>query len=164
MSYQPSAIRRVYNSIQKLPYSWRARAMSMVFGNAVKFFKTGRLRFTTLTPNTAVCVVKNRKRTQNHIGSVHAVAMGLIAESATGVLVGLNTPATSIPVIKSMHIDYLKRAVGDMRAEASLTDSQINQLQTQDKGELLVQCKVFDAEQKEPINVEMLWAWVPAKR
>ncbi len=164
MSYKPSMIRKVYDKVQALPQGMRLPAMSFVFGNAVKYFRTSKLKFTELSPNKSVCYIKNRTRIQNHIGGVHAVAMGLIAESATGVLVGLNAPASSIPVIKSMHVDYLKRAVGDMRAEASLSDEQIEQIQTQEKGEVLVTCNVFDAEAKEPIKVQMLWAWVPAKR
>jgi len=137
---------------------------TFAFGSAVKFFRTSRLRFIAVSPHYALCEVKNRRRVQNHIGGVHAVSMALIAESATGVLVGLNVPASSIPVIKSMHVDYLKRATGSMRAEAQLSDEQIKMMKTEPKGEVTVTCTVTDEESKEPISVEMIWAWVPAKR
>jgi len=164
MTQKPSTLRTLYSKIMKLPAPIQMPVFTLAFGSAVKFFKTAKLRFINVTPSYALCEVKNRRRVQNHINGVHAVGMALIAESATGVLVGLNVPASSIPVIKSMHVDYVKRATGSMRAEARLTEEQIMMMQTEPKGEITVACKVTDDDAKEPIMVEMVWAWVPAKR
>lgn len=159
-----STLQKVLDGLSVLPESARPRAFSLVFGTAVKFFGTASLRFEQVGPERTVVVIKNRRKIQNHIGGVHAVAMALIAESATGALVGLNLDSASIPVIKSMKVDYLKRSKGDMRAEAWLTAEQIEQIKTTPKGEVDVACKVTDAEGKEPINVQMVWAWTPARR
>ncbi|ROS01017.1 uncharacterized protein DUF4442 [Sinobacterium caligoides] len=163
-SFKKSMLRGIYERCQKLPEALRSKALSFIFARVVKFFGTAKLRFELMTPTRSIVHVRNRKRVQNHIGSVHAVAMGLISESATGAIVGLNVSADSIPVLKSMHIDYLKRAVGDLRAEAWLTDEQVVQMNTEPKGETTVACKVTDAEGKEPIAVTMVWAWTPARR
>jgi acyl-coenzyme A thioesterase PaaI-like protein len=104
---------------------------------------------------------KNRKKVQNHIGSVHAAGMALLAESATGFIVGVNLPGDKLPLIKNMNLNYVKRATGDMQAVASLSDQQILQLQTQDKGEVTVKVTVTDAMGIEPVVAEMVWAWVP---
>ncbi|WP_414829563.1 DUF4442 domain-containing protein [Alteromonas sp. H39] len=107
---------------------------------------------------------KNYKKVQNHIGSVHAAGMALLAESATGFVVGVNLPGDKLPLIKNMNLQYVKRAQGDMQAIAWLTDEQIQQMQTQDKGEVTVQVKVTDAQGIEPVLCEMVWAWVPKSR
>ncbi len=113
-----STLQKVLDGLSVLPEPARPRAFSLVFGTAVKFFGTASLRFEQVGPERTVVVIKTRRKIQNHIGGVHAVAMALIAESATGALVGLNVDSASIPVIKSMKVDYLKRSKGDMRAEA----------------------------------------------
>ena len=91
------------------------------------------------------------------------MGMAMIAESATGALVGLNLPNSVVPVIKHMGIDYTKRAKGDMRAEAKLTDEQINAMQTTPKGEVNVAVTITDSEGKEPIQAQMIWAWTPKR-
>ena len=104
---------------------------------------------------------KNYKKVQNHIGSVHAAAMALLAESSTGFIVGVNLPGDKLPLIKEMNLKYVKRAQGDMQAVARLTDEQIACMQTQDKGEVTVEVKVTDAQGIEPVVCEMVWAWIP---
>ncbi|HBY41992.1 MAG TPA: DUF4442 domain-containing protein, partial [Alteromonas sp.] len=78
--------------------------------------------------------------------------------------VGVNLPGDKLPLIKSMNLQYVKRAQGDMLAVASLTDEQIAMMQEQEKGEVTVQVKVTDAQNIEPILCEMIWAWVPKKK
>lgn len=159
-----STLRKILDGLSFLPERARPKAFSVVFGTAVKFFGTAGLKFESLSLERSVVVIKNRRKIQNHIGGVHAVAMALIAESATGSIVGLNLCEDSIPVIKSMTVNYLKRAKGNMRAEAWLTPEQIEQIKTLPKGEVNVACKVTDDEGKEPITVDMVWAWVPVRR
>ena len=99
-----------------------------------------------------------------HVGSVHAAAMALLAESSTGFVVGVNLPGDKLPLIKEMNFKYVKRAQGDMHAVAHLTDEQIALMQTQEKGEVTVAVKVTDAQGIEPVLCEMIWAWVPKSR
>ncbi|KZZ58032.1 DUF4442 domain-containing protein, partial [Oleiphilus sp. HI0125] len=117
-----------------------------------------------LTTNRSAVTLTNKKSVQNHIGSVHAVASILIAESATGYLIGMNISDDCVPVIKTIKADYVKRAKGNMRAEASLTDEQIKLITSSNKGETTVSVTVTDADGKEPILMEMVWAWTPKKR
>ena len=137
---------------------------ALLMGNAVKYAGTTGIRVEKLTESEAILSLKNRRKSQNHIGSVHAVATALLAESATGYLVGMNIPDRSVPVIKSLHIDYQKRASGDMTAVARLTDEQIRQMRDEEKGETLVEVTVTDGTGRAPIQCAMLWAWVPKVR
>ena len=50
-----------------------------------------------------------------------------------------------------------------MKAIATLTDEQIALLEVQEKGEISVHVKVTDAAGIEPVECEMIWAWVPKR-
>lgn len=163
MSNNKSMLQKVYAQVDKLPAALKAKAFTVIFGRAVKYFRTSGLRFEWIEPNHSIVVIKNRKYVQNHIGTVHAVAMIMIAESATGALVGLNVSGNAVPVIKRMEVDYRKRASGDMRAEAMLTPEQITMMQTEERGEVDVAVTITDAENKEPIFVRAVWAWTPKR-
>ncbi len=154
----------IVSKINLLPDIARSRALTLFFGRTVKFVGTAGAKVNTLNNKRCVVTLKNRKPIQNHIGSVHAVANALIAETATGFVVGMNVPDSAVPVIKSIKLDYVKRSVGDMRAEAWLTDEQVEAIRTQEKGEVSVAVSLTDAEDKEPVIAEMVWAWTPKRR
>ncbi|MFC3123321.1 DUF4442 domain-containing protein [Agaribacter flavus] len=136
------------------------RLLTWVFRFKVKLVGTVGLKIIETDLKRVVFYQKNRKKVQNHIGGVHAAAMALLAESATGFVVGVNLPGDKLPLIKSMHLKYVKRSQGDMRAEAWLTDEQIQQMQTQEKGDILVAVNVSDESGEAPIICEMNWAWL----
>ena len=154
----------IVSKINLLPDIARSRALTLFFGRTVKFVGTAGAKVETLTNKRCVVTLKNRKPIQNHIGSVHAVANALIAETATGFVVGMNVPDSAVPVIKTIKLDYVKRSAGDMRAEAWLTDEQVEVIRTQEKGEVTVAVSITDAEDKEPVIAEMVWAWTPKRR
>lgn len=155
---------RIVAKLHKLPAALHSPALSLLFGSQVKFAGTAKVRVHELTQTRAVMSLANKRKVQNHIQGVHAAAMALLAESATGFLVGMNVPDDKLPLIKSLKVDYLKRAVGGLRAEASLTPEQIQAIHSQDKGEVLVAVQVTDDSGNQPIQCEMLWAWVSKKR
>ena len=154
----------IISKINGLPDFLRVKALTTFFGKMVKFTGTAGIKIEKLTESESVVSVKNKKSVQNHIGSIHAVASILLAESATGYLVGMNLPDTSVPVIKTIKADYVKRAKGDMKAEARLSQEQIDLIRTTEKGETAVEVIVTDSESKEPVKMEMIWAWTPKKR
>jgi len=154
----------IVSNINKLPDFVGSKALTTLFAKTVKFTGTAGQKVEILTNDRAVVTLKNKKAVQNHIGSVHAVASILIAESATGYLIGMNISDECVPVIKTIKADFVKRAKGDMRAEATLTKAQIKEIQSTTKGEVVVPVKITDAENKEPILMEAVWAWTPKKR
>jgi hypothetical protein len=89
--------------------------------------------------------------------------MALLAETASGFVVGMNLPDDKLPLIKSLKVDFKKRTKGDMRVVATLTQEQRERLKTEERGDLLVEVHVTDESGSEPILCEMLWAWVPKK-
>ncbi len=150
--------------INRLPEFARPKALSLFFGQAVPFTGTTGIRIESLNQEKCVISLANKRRVQNHIKGVHAVASLLLAESATGFLVGLNVPDDKVPVIKTARADYTKRAKGNMTVEASLSNEQRQRMLTEEKGEVSVPVTIRDAEGKEPIQIEMIWAWTPKRR
>ena len=155
---------RMLRHLDKVPALLRTRARSLLIGRMVHFVGTAGLQIEELTHTRAVVSIRNRKPVQNHIGTVHAAAMALIAETASGFVVGMNVPDDRVPVIKSMHIDFVKRSRGHMRAVAELTDEQIASIVATEKGEVTPRLVVTDDDHKEPIVCEMVWAWTPKRR
>jgi acyl-coenzyme A thioesterase PaaI-like protein len=156
-------LRTFVNKVNTYPSWLSAKLMTWVFRYKVKLAGTTGIEVLQTDGKTATYRQKNKRKAQNHIGSVHAAAMALLAESCTGFIVGINLPGDKLPLIKRMDLNYVKRATGDMTAVASLTDEQIALMQTAEKGEVNVKVKVTDANGIEPIECEMIWAWV-AKR
>ena len=154
---------RVIGKFDFLPPSLRSTVISKIFGRVVPLVGTAGLRYEELTPERVVVSIRNRRPVQNHINGVHAAAMALLAETATGFVVGMNLPDDKLPLIKTLKVDYLKRTKGDMRAVATLTPEQVKLVRTTPKGEVLVPVVVTDESGQEPIRCEMLWAWVPKK-
>jgi uncharacterized protein (TIGR00369 family) len=161
---KPSALSRAVGQVSGLPPALRNRLVTFMFTFKVRFAGTGGCQFEQLEEGRAVLRMKNRGKVQNHIGGVHAAAMALLAETATGAVFGMTLPDTHLPLLKSMHIDYVKRANGDLRAEATLTPEQRRQIQSEEKGNLVVPVRVTDADGNEPIQAQMCWAWVPKRK
>lgn len=155
---------RTVATFERLPRPLRRWAVSTVLGRAVPLVGTAGLRFDEVSPQRVVVRIPNRRKVQNHIQGVHAAAMALLAETATGFCVGMNVPDDKLPLIKTLKVDYLRRAQGSLRAVAELRPDQIQQMRTQDKGEVLVPVVITDTSGEAPIRAEMLWAWVPRQR
>ncbi|MCQ4164495.1 hotdog fold domain-containing protein [Tahibacter harae] len=66
------------------------------------------------------CVVRiaHRRRVQNHIGTVHAIALCNMAEMAGGLATDATIPAGMRWIPKGMSVRYLKKANGPMTATA----------------------------------------------
>lgn len=158
-----NTINRVVSKFTFMPPTLRTTVISKIFGRVVPLVGTAGLRYEELTPERVVVSIRNRRPVQNHIKGVHAAAMALLAETATGFVVTMNLPDDKLPLIKSLKVDYVKRTKGDMRAVATLTAEQMQLIRTSPKGELWVPVLVTDESGEEPIRCEMLWAWVPKK-
>lgn len=155
---------RLVHKLDSLPVGLRRFLITFLFGGTVHFVRTVGLRFEALTEDRAVVVVGNRRRVQNHIGTVHASAMGLLGETATGAVIGMNVPDDRVPVLKGMRMDFRKRAQGALRAEASLTPEMQARIQTEEKGELSVPVRITDESGESPLACEYVWAWHSRKK
>lgn len=160
----PNRLARAVAKALALPSFLHAPALSLLFNTTVKLAGTAGIRVTHASPTEVRMELQNRRKVQNHIGGVHACGMALLGESATGLVFGMSVPDTHVPVIKTLKVDFKKRAKGSLKAVATLTAEQIQQITSQDKGEVAVQVAVTDESGGSPIACEMVWAWVPKVR
>ena len=160
----PNPLRAFAKKANTYPDWLRQKMLTWMFRYKVKLTGTVSIDILETDLKSVTFRQNNYKKVQNHIGSVHAAGMALLAESSTGFVVGVNLPGDKLPLIKEMNLKYVKRAQGDMHAVAHLTDEQISLMQTQDKGEVSVAVKVTDAQGIEPVICEMIWAWVPKQK
>jgi acyl-coenzyme A thioesterase PaaI-like protein len=133
-------------------------------GRFVPYVGTSHLRIEHMAPDRVVVSVPNHKDVRNHIRGVHAAAMTLAAETASGFVVGMNVPDDRLPLMKSLSVSFRKRLKGALRVEATLTDAQRKQILVEEKGEVSVTVVATDDAGQHPIECEMIWAWVPKKR
>ena len=155
---------KIVDKLQSKPKWLRGWLLDYALGSTIKFVGTAGVHCEGLSQHESIFVLKNRKKVQNHIGTVHAAATSLVAETASGMVVGMNIPDDKIPVLKTMHIDYTKRSTGNLRAKAMITDEQIERLFQEEKGDMIISVTVTDEAGVEPVDCEMTWAWVPKVR
>ena len=167
-----STLKPVNNQFSKLlsvtkylPSGARSTILSKAFGKVVPYVGTTGVYYETVEPNQVIVSLKNDKGVQNHIGSIHAVAVTLLAETATGFILGLNLPTDRMLLIKSYSVNFyrpLKK--GQVAAVATLSDEQRLEILNTPKGEMVIPCVINDRESestRDPITVEMTWAWIP---
>ena len=151
---------KLVKASSRLPQGIRTALLSKTFGRVVPMVGSARIRYEQVSHDQVMVSMANHKAMQNHNGQVHACAMALLAETATGFVTAMNVPDSAVVLIKSIKIDYKRPTQGAMRAIATLTNEQQQLMQTTDKGETLVQVVITDESGEAPIQCEMLWAWI----
>ena len=159
----PNRMARMAAKLDRLPPALRRRAITFAMSRMVPYIGTSLLVVEEMTAGRVVVSVKNVRTVQNHIKGVHAGAMILIAETASGFVTAMNLPDNRLPLIKSIKVEFRRRTKGAMRAVATLTPEQRERIMGEERGDLLVETHVTDESGEEPIRCEMLWAWVPKK-
>lgn len=159
-----SRLARRIRQLESLPAIFRPWLRDRILGRAVPLVGTARIQFERVDGESVILRIANRRRVQNHIGGVHAAAMALLAETASGFCLGWHLPDDRLPLIKSLQVDFLRRTQGALRATSRLEPAQIAQILAAPKGELLVPVEVTDETGEAPIACRMLWAWVPRSR
>ena len=76
-------------------------------------------RITVLRVGHGEATMRHRRAVTNHIGTVHAIALCNLAELIGGLTTDVSIPASMRWIPKGMTVEYLKKAVGTMRATAT---------------------------------------------
>lgn len=156
-------LNRTLKKLDSLPSFLRNQIRNRAIGKVVPFVGTAGIQFKKMTCEELIIEIPNRKKVQNHISQVHAAASVLLAETASGMVVGMNVPDDKLPLMKHLSAKYIKRSQGTQRAVATLSPQQIQQIRTTEKGEVNVPVKLTDSTGEEVVLVEMIWAWVTKK-
>ena len=98
----PNRLQRTLSRLDLLPGVLRTAARTFALRRAIPFTGTAGLEFAVVTVDQSEIRVANKKQVHNHIGGVHAAAMALLAETASGMVVGMNVRDDCLPLCKTM--------------------------------------------------------------
>lgn len=162
MQHPPNRLERQLERLDEVPAFARTWFRSVVLRRAVPFTGTAGIRFIEMSQARTEVSIANKHKVQNHIEGIHASAMNLLAETATGMVVGMNVRDDCIPLAKEMKMVFKKRATGGLHAVATLSEEQRAAMQASDKGEVTVVATVTDEAGINPVECEFVWAWIPS--
>jgi len=100
------------------------RAFSLAFSQRAPYFASVRPLFIDIRPNYAELRIRKRRGVQNHIGTVHAIALCNGLEAAMGALAEASIPAHKRWIPKGMDIAYTAKADSDVRCIAETDPAQ----------------------------------------
>jgi len=127
---------KMYNRLSKLPLG--NKLFTMYAANRAPYFKTIKPLITKLVPGECHCFIKKRKKVENHIGTVHVIAIANGLEMAMGFMAEGSIPKHLRWIPKGMDLKYTAKAGSDIRCEAILAN---NDWQL---GDLPVEVKAYD--------------------
>lgn len=146
------------------PPEARKRLLTKDVGEAIPFVGTAGLEVEVVRPTRVVVALVPARATQNHVGGTHAAAMTLLAETATGLIVAQNVPGESVPVLRTLGVEFQRRAEGALRATAQLDVEQVERIRTRPIGKVEAPVSVVDESKQTPIEATLRWAWLPRRR
>ena len=155
---------RMVAKIYALPTFLHSFLLTKLFCSQVKYANTTGVKIMSVTHNNVELVLHNKKKVQNHIGGIHATAAATLAESTSGIVFGMNVPDDKLPLLKSMKISYVRRMQGDLKAVATLDNNQIEMIQSEEKGDYMVNVIITDESGEQPIECQMEWAWITKRK
>lgn len=133
---QPKLL-EIYNKWHK--YSFGNRLFSWFFARWAPYFQTIKPYVVELRPGYCEVLIKKRKIVENHIGTVHVIAICNGLEMAMGAVSEASIPAHLRWIPKGMSLDYTAKAGTDIRCVADLADL------VWDEGDFLVPVTAYDA-------------------
>ena len=114
------------------------------------YFGTINPVFDVLGPGRAVARMRKRRKVQNHIGTVHAIAMANLCEIVAGTLTEVSIPASMRWIPRGMQINYVAKATTDLHAEGLFPE--IVEGEAQD---VVVPVKVMDADDNVVVTADI---------
>jgi acyl-coenzyme A thioesterase PaaI-like protein len=113
----------LHRTAQRVPLVGE-RLFSFAFSQVAPYFWSVRPRFTVIEPNHAEVVIPKRRGVQNHLGTVHAIALCNGLEAAMGVLAEASIPAGKRWIPKGMEVAYTAKATSDITCIAETDPEQ----------------------------------------
>ncbi len=100
------------------PLPGGTRIFSRVVAGYAPYFESIRGHVVELGPERVVATLRKRRAVENHIGTVHAIAMCNMAELTGGLLTAVNVPRSMRWIPSAMTVHYDKKAKTDLVATA----------------------------------------------
>jgi len=116
----PKSTFDAYKAVAGLPQG--KRVFSLLFQQKAPYFASAHIQVRDMAKNHAEVLVPKRRSVQNHIGTVHAIAVANGLEAAMGLLAEATTPKGYRWLPKGMDIEYVALSTSDIRCIAETTD------------------------------------------
>ena len=108
-------------------------------------------RVEILEPGYAKISITQRRRLEQHLGSIHAIALANVAEFASGAAMTTALPAGYRGIVTKMSIEYFKKARGKITAESRTRlpelsknfECEVTSELTNEKGELVARATAW---------------------
>ena len=107
---------RMYQQFAARPLG--KRAFSLAYMLKAPYFASVRPQVLEMAPHRAVVQLRKRRAVQNHIGTVHALAVGNGLEAAMGLLAEATLPEGTRWIPKGIQLDYVAKTPGDVECVA----------------------------------------------
>lgn len=115
--------------------------------------------FVDLRPGAATVSMRKRRKIQNHLGTVHALAMGNLCELGAGMVMEASLPTDMRWIPRGMQIAYLAKAETDVVATATLDPHAWGEAR-----DVPVEVTVRDAEGREVVRATITMYVSPGPR
>ncbi|MCP5014488.1 MAG: DUF4442 domain-containing protein [Ketobacter sp.] len=113
-----NAVMEMWNKVSRYPGG--KLLFSKVVSRKAPYFKTVDASIEELRPNYARLTMKKRRAVQNHIGTVHVIAICNLLEMAMGTCAEASVPKHLRWIPKGMTVDYTAKAGTDITGTAEI--------------------------------------------
>lgn len=145
---------KIYHKFLQFPFG--RKLFSWYSARRAPYFSTISPLITELEPNLCEVTLRKRKVVQNHIGTVHVIAICNGLEMAMGFMCEASIPKHLRWIPKGMTVNYPAKAASDIRCVAKVPSGAWS------PGDLLVDVKAYDSD--ENVVVEgSITIWVSEK-
>lgn len=104
----------IYRRLSRLPFG--VRLFSWLLCRRAPYFRSIRPVVREFAPGRVVVTMRKRRAVENHLHTVHAIAMCNMAEMAGGLLTEASVPAGARWIPSGMRVQYLAKARTDLTA------------------------------------------------
>ncbi|CBL44764.1 Conserved hypothetical protein [gamma proteobacterium HdN1] len=152
---ETNAILSYWNKLSGVPGGKR------IFSKAVQFkapyFRSVNAQIEELRPNYARLTLKKRRAVENHIGTVHVIAICNLLEMAMGTVAEVSVPKHLRWIPKGMSVDYTAKAGSDITGIAEINPEDWK------PGDLNVTVTALD-DQGTPVVKGVIKLWISEKK
>lgn len=155
----------ISNQYKGFPPHLRRPLVTNAVGEVIPFVATTGCYIQTYTPTQVAVRLDNRPALRNHLGGLHAAALALLTETASGLVVALNVPPASSPLLRTMDVSFERFAQQSVEAEANLTKEESSRIRSNPIGRVDVEVTLSALDDDTSlVSSSLEWAWLPDDR
>ncbi|WP_261922807.1 hotdog fold domain-containing protein [Shewanella sp. NFH-SH190041] len=144
----------LYQKLSRWPLG--NKLFSLAICRMAPYFGSVSPLITQLSPNHCECLLKKRRRLENHIGTLHVIAICNGLELAMGAMAEASIPRHLRWIPKGMNLDYTAKAGSDIRCVAELPGG------SWQPGDLMVKVTAYDSNDIVVVSGQIR-LWISAK-